>query len=217
MLTVHINLVNLKNILSNVNRQIKNVFHEHGVTLGNQATTTAAGQKMLVPTAIKARRVLNDVGKAGQKTAWNQSYLGRVLSRDETPPESPKGLSTKERKKDRIHGELGGHRKQHSKNWKHRTTRQKKQKNGKTKSKKAHRVPAHTYKKMLEYCQKLKTRTNDKTKEYYKTKGCKDPRKCKSYTKIHRITHDYESVTYRSKTASRFCSKYLPKLDAIET
>ena len=189
----------LQNILTNVNQRIKDILH--GGASGSKASKTAKDQKMLVPQAKKLRHVPTAVGKAGKKIKSNQSNFGRALSSNEPPPESPNRLNTKE-KGDRTHRNFRVYRKQYSKNSNLRTKRHKEQKNGKEKSKKGNRVPAHMYKKMIEYCQTFKTRKRDKTKEYYKTKGCKDPRKCESYTEIHHITRDYESVKYRGSAPS---------------
>ena len=194
----------IRNIFSAVNH-LKDAFHKHGVPVGGKASNKGQEKRMLG----KVKHVKNAMGKAVQKFAGDQSYLGRFES-----PDFPE-MGTDEEENDRIPGKL---RRQHSKLGKRGTI--KRRKRMKANSMKALQMPAHMYKnmykKMIQYCSKLHKRMNDKRKDYYTTKGCRNPRKCKSYTKIHHITRDYESVTYRSSSASRFCSKFLPKLNANE-
>lgn len=197
----------IRNIFSAVSR-LKDVFRKHGVPVEGKASNKGQAKKMLGPLAEKAKHVKKAMGKAVQKFAGDQSYLGRFES-----PDSPE-MGTDEEENDRTRGKL---RRQHSKHGEQGTNRHRKRKKANaTKSMKEHQMPAHMYEKMIQYCSKLHKTMNEKRKDYYRTKGCRNPRKCKSYTKIHHITRDYESVTYRSSTASRFCSKYLPKLDANE-
>ena len=195
----------LRNILSTVGR-LKNVFNKHGVPGGRRASNTGQTHKMLDSLAQRVKHVQRAAGKAVPDFAGDQSYLGHV----ETPdlPET----NTNAGRNDGIHGDA---RKQRGRNRRNQQTRQRKSADA-TKSLKGRQLPADMYKKMILYCSKLHKTMNEKRKDYYRTKGCRDPRKCKSYTKIHHITRDYESVTYRSSTASRLCSKLAYKLDNKE-
>lgn len=194
----------LRNILSTVGR-LKDVFNKHGLPGGRRESNRGRTPKTLDSLAQRVQHVQRAVGKAAPNFAGDQSYLGRV----ETPdmPET----NTNAGRNDRIHGVA---RKQHGRD---RNQQTRKRKIADTmKSLKERQLPADMYKKMILYCSKLHKTMNEKRKDYYRTKGCRDPRKCKSYTKIHHITRDYESVTYRSSTASRLCSKFVYKLNDNE-
>ena len=194
----------LRNILSTVGR-LKNAFNKHGVPGGRRASNTGQTHKMLDSPAQRVKHVQRPAEKAVPDFAGDQSYLGRVET-----PDSPE-TNTNAGRNDGIHGDA---RKQRGRD-RNQQTRQHKSVDA-TKSLKERKLPADMYKKMILYCSKLHKTMNEKRKDYYRTKGCRDPRKCKSYTKIHHITRDYESVTYRSSTASRLCSKFVYKLDDRE-
>lgn len=184
----------LGNILSTVGR-LKNVLHAPGVPARGRASNTDPTQKMRESLEEKAKSMKKAVQKGATTSTDNQSYLGRY---------EPPDLNSKDEGNDRTQNKLKRQQNRH-RNQEARGDRTHKNTNAR-----------QMYEKIKQYCSKLHKTINEKRKDYYKTKGCRDPKKCKSYTKIHHITRDYESVTYRRSTGSRFCSKFLRKMNDNE-